>query len=137
MRIFYTICSVIASLANIALIVLFVKKLRVRLAGRAWACIITSFCFVLYNNLVISFIVIERPRASIVLYLLISFFLVKVAKNTLWLIGFWVQYKEFDRLENLDEYILSITPRQKQPISKELVEDLKGNENKSSRNKPD
>lgn len=137
MRIFYIICTVIASASNIALILLFIKKLRVHLVGKAWICIFMAFCLLLYNNLLISYLVISRPRGWFIVYFLISFFVVKVVKNLLWLTGFWAQYKEFCNLENLDKYI-PVTKKSpdKEIFSKELVEDLK-HEDKSSRNKSD
>lgn len=140
MRVYYVICSIITSIANILLILLF-RPLRSRLNGTAWLCIIIGYFLVLINNLIISFLVIERPRASIVAILLIIFFAIKPIKNTLWLVGFWTQYKNFIMLENIEKslpkYVSSDTNKiikKENPVASELVEDLEGNENKSRGN---
>lgn len=132
MRIYYIICSMISSIINISLIILFIKRLRYRLEGIAWICIFIAFCMVLYNNLVISYIVVERPSRWIVLPLLISFFFVKVIKNSLWLVGFWLQNKEFGKLENLSPFIESFKKSgEHKKFSETLVDDLKSSDDLS------
>lgn len=130
MRTFYIFCSLVTILTNLVLITLF-KPLRAHLVGAAWFCIIVAFFLMVGNSLIIGYLVIERPTRPLSVILIASFFVLRAIKNILWLIGFWIQYKNFTQLENAEKDLAKYVSSDKHKIIKEdvglaesLVEDL-------------
>lgn len=135
MNLIYIICSFIAFSASVFIIYLFAFKLRRHLGGFSWFFIMLGHLLGVYKNAIITYLVLWRPGPPISIILIASFFIVKAIQNSLWASGFYGQYRNFERAEELGAYYLySDNKDEIKELSGTLVEDL-DEANKQSRDK--